>query len=397
VVAYWNQNWSRKEENGKNELSSFSEASDGEEYIYLKGWVHPIRMNNTLYVHKYSNKHAEAFQDELLANRSAFLLVCDTETVDRILDIYLPLLGINGIIDVIDAADENMGALLSHYLGAFAYKRASGPLQDLIDITATFKAHGSPLHGAIWSIIDQMRDNSTPKEIFDHIHVLCSSFEEEKGQILENCLHGIGHGLAKRFDFEFLSAIEICEMFTVMDHAYTCASGVFMDVEKQTLEFSWFPCDQTIFPAPCFKFKRLEYNTFDPIESACDTQRGNYHWLACVWGIGSMKSFEFCEAAQWSNDKENQQLAVQYCQDASDTVTKVGASKNAWLLPPNKKAKYCQKYKPSIQQSCMYDNSTRFNTLLLEKYRSSAPSTFLPAEWQGTIKNHTQIHEQDCL
>ena len=97
-------------------------------------------------------------------------------------------------------------------------------------------------------------------------------------------IHGIGHGILKLTNGDWRLGIAICDISPDFEFKYSCASGVYMDTKENSERLPTFtPCDVSVFPAVCFRYKTL-YREFSSKENYCATQNDKYHVMGCVWG-----------------------------------------------------------------------------------------------------------------
>lgn len=261
-------------------------------------------------------------------------------------------------------------------------------MKDVIEIVGNSMLSKAPLHGAVWSALVEVQV-STTAELFSYINELCW-FEREPDMhnVWISCIHGIGHGLAKKFGMErYGEAVSICGMGHNADFVYACATGVNMELSNRYPQESWSPCDTNSFPAACYRFKGKSFEKArEKVEFPCANAGDAYHMIGCVWGESytfkdkknPFTALERCGKYEVGPDEEDTFLIDQYltCLDAYWTDKHLNKEKRRDMesfcssIPLRDAKELCLHYGNEDRGS---DN--KWNYVLLEKYRHSFHAT----------------------
>ena len=359
------------------------------------GWYLPFSEDNNLYIPKIEgDQYYKQFYTELLQLYAIGQLdvFCYQTEIDKIFDNYLPLIGINGIIESIEQEGKYIfEAEFYHYIGSYAYAK-SNQLQHAVEVSATLKAHGSPLHGVVWSALSKIDPAWNAEQILEFSFQNLCNFPPS--ELLDNCYHGIGHGLFKLLN-DSVVASGICASSDNRNFGYACASGVYMDVEKYALDLAWAPCDTSDFPAACFKYKVSEYDYFeinDAIIEMCN-QHTEFHKTGCIWGYGHTHPVESCYI-QWNNSQFYNNIYTDFCVHGFYTRFNISTIKTSIKKSPEERAIFCNTRKTDIEKyNCEnaeeLSKNDRWPSEFLDLFRVPAEQ-FEASSWRGPVNRHTQ-------
>ena len=115
-----------------------------------------------------------------------------------------------------------------------------------------------------------------------------------------DCVHGVGHAMMYLSDYDVPKALEYCSLFESDPLDYYCSTGAFMeyvatfDVRDNETNSLFYPCDQSDYPAACFRYKLgyvvqryyTEGKQLKEIIEGCLELEGKYR-LGCFHGIGN--------------------------------------------------------------------------------------------------------------
>ena len=213
-----------------------------------------------------------------------------------------------------------------HHLGMFLYDYVDNLPESLF--YANQLCGGSQYHGIIERFFDKNIVGTDPEKI--NITAICpesvdNSFAWERWQ----CIHGIGHGLDKFYNYDIFSALEKCDELDLKFEEISCSKGVFMENIEKFLESKegnfdktdiFFPCDaiDSKYVPACYNFQST-YIRSQPnysIEYAfetCDMIEPKEFVQYCYSGIGRIY------AGNSANDFEN---AITVCKTGDTNYQK---------------------------------------------------------------------------
>jgi len=116
----------------------------------------------------------------------------------------------------------------AHHLGGFLYAYTKDLSQALS--LADRKCGGSMYHGIVekYFLTEVLSEGANVEEI-EIAHLCDQVLDESKSMIYLECVHGIGHGLAKSYDYDVFSAVKRCDEFETEDEQGFCYLGIFME------------------------------------------------------------------------------------------------------------------------------------------------------------------------
>jgi len=211
--------------------------------------------------------------------------------------------------DLIRLYDENNYSCHheGHHLGMWLYDYTSN-LKEALNHT-TILCGGSVYHGIFQSFFGgyQFVHNTDKNQIV--ITQLCPIGQENVTWLHErDCIHGIGHGLVKLYNFNTTAAVDRCNEFIHLWAQSACSRGVFLENTDYFLETGkgnfdkndiYYPCNRTVenFAPQCYYYYpeynsernnfTLGYNLTD-IFAQCDNISLGKFVKYCYQGIGRM-------------------------------------------------------------------------------------------------------------
>lgn len=228
----------------------------------------------------------------------------------QIYEPYIDKIGANGIIKVLHKINPTCHGE-AHDLGKIVFARIGsiGPALKTCD-NACYSAcmHGVMMEAFSTTVPEHDHAPDTNESHDHHIEVsdiapLLTDFcFEDIDYKAGDCAHGIGHALMAVSEYDIKKAVESCDSFERQSMAYYCSTGSYMEfmnvLEEQTYNESLFyPCDKSLFPAACFRYKmphvlrRLTKN-MTPSQSLSDlvkecSKLEEFQRLGCFHGIGN--------------------------------------------------------------------------------------------------------------
>jgi hypothetical protein len=137
-----------------------------------------------------------------------------------------------------------------HHLGMWLYGYTRN-LKEALSY-ATILCGGSVYHGIFQSYFmgDQIAHNLDKNQIM--ITNLCPIGQENVSRLHErDCVHGIGHGLAKLYNYNTTAAVYRCNEFTPLWAQSACSGGVFMENNDYFLDTGKGDFDKSDAYSPC--------------------------------------------------------------------------------------------------------------------------------------------------
>lgn len=186
-----------------------------------------------------------------------------------------------------------------HHLGMFLYDYFDNISESLF--YANQLCGGSQYHGIIERFFEKKIEGIDPKKI--NVKAICpESFENQFSRERLECVHGIGHGLTKFYNYNVFSALTGCDELSSEGEQISCSKGIFMENIGKFLESKegnfdekdiFFPCDavnQKYAPS-CYHYQtsyiRLQPNySLEYAFGICDTIEPEEFVKYCYYGIG---------------------------------------------------------------------------------------------------------------
>ena len=136
----------------------------------------------------------------------------------------------------------------AHHLGMFLYSYTTDLSEALL--SADRKCGGSLYHGIMESFF--MSEDYRSKDADDiQITKLCDVLGIDPIDIIRlECVHGIGHGLAKSLNYDVFSAVERCDEFDETTEQTYCYHGIFMENSQEYFDTQGgnFDPDDVMYP-----------------------------------------------------------------------------------------------------------------------------------------------------
>ena len=234
---------------------------------------------------------------------------CITMALDELDKISDRQLVLETFLDLVRLYDENKYSCHSngHHLGMWLYGYTAN-LKEAIKY-ATIQCGGSVYHGIFQSYFEiaqfvHNRDKS-PISVTD----LCPVGKENINWLLErDCIHAIGHGLVKLYNYSTARAVDHCNEFMPIWAQSACSRGVFMENMEHFIETGqgdfdtndiYSPCHGTVekFASQCYYYYpvynlirnglTLDHNLTDAFAN-CDNITASKFSKYCYQGIGRL-------------------------------------------------------------------------------------------------------------
>lgn len=174
---------------------------------------------------------------------------------------------------------------LAHDLGREAYVLTQGNIGKIFKEGNTTCWSGF-YHGALEKAFS--RSENLPKTAAE----LCTVKNGVTGSFLYyQCLHGLGHGLAARFDNEIYQALDVCKTLADSYQQNSCYGGVFMEnyVANPEVGHSSKYLDNNDPIAPCNKVEQIyKYNCYQLVSIQ----------ILKLNGYNFGQAFQTCESAE---------------------------------------------------------------------------------------------------
>jgi hypothetical protein len=196
-----------------------------------------------------------------------------------------------------------------HNFGRVVYDRSDNFTDAVLICGAS--CTGGCIHGVLMQMFQERSDLvKKPSAPGEHISLndLKPGFQEDIKNIctssstvtsftgMGNCYHAVGHAFAALAELDIPSALNLCRVFedVGVGAVYYCATGVYMEREVETGSYdakisNTFPCDDSLFPAACFRYKFEQVFEFprdiEAAKSLCLSLSGNEQ-EGCFHGLG---------------------------------------------------------------------------------------------------------------
>lgn len=218
-----------------------------------------------------------------------------------------------------------------HHLGMWLYNYTGDTNESLK--YATIHCGGSVYHGIFQSYFEgEQFSNTNVDKGQIAITNLCPVGQENINWLHErDCIHGIGHGLIKLYDYDTVAAVDRCNEFVPIWTKSACSRGVFMENTEYFFETgkgdfdpndNYSPCNTTVekFASQCYYYYpayylvknslSLDYNLSDAF-SNCDNISPAKFAKFCYQGMGRL-----LETAAYTNPE----LSIAACYVGNQTI-----------------------------------------------------------------------------
>ncbi len=138
----------------------------------------------------------------------------------------------------------------AHHLGMFLYG-LTGNLTKTLEFSEKRDCGGAMYHGAIENyFLTEMVLNDAQVEEIEFVDICKSLADDAKKMIRIECVHGIGHGLAKVYGYDVFSSVKRCDEFPEAVERRVCYEGIFMEnvVAHQLVNGGSFDENDIFFP-----------------------------------------------------------------------------------------------------------------------------------------------------
>jgi hypothetical protein len=188
-----------------------------------------------------------------------------------------------------------------HHLGWWLYDFTKD-LKEALNY-ATLFCGGSNYHGIFQSYFDREHQVHNVDKYQIKIAHLCPIGQENVNWMHErDCIHGIGHGLTKLYNYNTTAAVSRCNEFMPLWAQSACSRGIFMENNDHFLETGkgdfdkndiYYPCDRTVekFAPQCYYYHPmylLERNNHSLTDTyaQCDNISPDKFVKYCYEGVG---------------------------------------------------------------------------------------------------------------
>ena len=258
-----------------------------------------------------AEEEAAAFQNPLFINprgtqrqRAEFIRTLHQvgKNNRQLVETSLPVIGANGALDGIESVWPKCHSE-AHDLGKVIFARVrdvgmglrvcedrcnSGCMHGVLMEAFATIGKASPHHMDLAALRPAIKDlcQSNP--------VMTASYSPG------DCAHGVGHALMNLAGYEIPEALNACQGNENQAMEYYCATGAYMeyvterDPQDATTKSVLYPCDQSIYPAACARYKmvhvvRRHYasgRTTGELRALCSSLTGAVR-LGCFHGLGN--------------------------------------------------------------------------------------------------------------
>ena len=262
---------------------------------------HGVQVNSSS--KSYAKQIMVACKDENDGDR------CPMMALDELNKIANRQLVLGTFSDLVRLYDENNYSCHhdGHHLGMWLYGYTGNPKEALN--YATMHCGGSVYHGIFQSYFEgeQFVHNLDKNHIT--ITDLCPVGQENINWLHErDCIHGIGHGLVKLYNYDTAAAVDRCNEFVPLWAQSACSRGVFMENTEYFFETGkgdfdsneiYSPCDETVekFASQCYYYYpaynlernglTLDHNLTDAFANCDNISPGEFSKY-CYQGIGRL-------------------------------------------------------------------------------------------------------------
>ncbi|MGD9533656.1 MAG: hypothetical protein AB7V56_07795 [Candidatus Nitrosocosmicus sp.] len=257
-----------------------------------------------------------------------------------------------------------------HHLGMWLYEYTQNLTRALK--SATVLCGGAVYHGIFQSFFGEEKFINIKDKNNITITNLCPVGQVDVSWLHErDCIHGIGHGLVKLYNYDTKTAAERCDEFIPLWAKSACSRGVFMenyeyhfDTGKGDIDLNdiYFPCNKSVdkFAPQCYyyfpeyewerKNVTISYNLADAY-GECDGISPSKFAKYCYQGIGRLLSFlastnpdvpvAACNIANESSHREDCMVGTLKTILKGDGKTDVGFN-------------FCGSSNPEFKATCYY-------------------------------------------
>ena len=201
----------------------------------------------------------------------------------------------------------------SHHLGSWLYNYTKD-LKEALNYATLFCA-GANYHGIFQSYFEQERQVYNVDKYQIKVAHLCPIDKENVNWMHErDCIHGIGHGLTKLYNYNTTAAVSNCNEFMALWAQSACSRGIFMENNDHFMKTGkgdydekeiYAPCDKTVekFAPQCYYYlpmhllERNNYSLNDTF-AQCDNISPDKFVKYCYEGIGRLQHVGYTNPQQ---------------------------------------------------------------------------------------------------
>lgn len=139
----------------------------------------------------------------------------------------------------------------AHHLGMFVYGLTEN-LTKTLEIASKRDCGGALYHGGIenYFLSEMILNNANPEEI-EFLNICQKLGGDAKQMKRIECAHGIGHGLAKVYEYDVFSSVQRCDEFSEPVEKRLCYEGVFMENVNANVKIGGGNFDKDDILYPC--------------------------------------------------------------------------------------------------------------------------------------------------
>ena len=215
---------------------------------------------------------------------------------------------------------------LGHHLGMALYDYIDDLPETLFYVDQ--RCGNSQIHGAVQKFFEKKFNGMDPGTI--GVENICpKSFENQYSVDRWACIHGIGHGLTKAYEYDVFPAVIRCDELDSRWEKMSCSKGVFMENVNEFSRSSggtfnetdiFFPCNIIGFEySPACYHYHTSYIRFQPdytVEGGfkkCDLIEPKKFVKYCYYGMGRTNSV---------NSFDNYENALTFCNEGDKDYQK---------------------------------------------------------------------------
>ena len=242
---------------------------------------------------------------------------------------WIDRIGANGIIATLKQVEPSCHGR-GHDLGKVIYERAGEIRRALA--TCEGVCNSGCMHGVFRQAMSGVAaaasgHDAEPTALAARVETACAANGEYS---IGDCIHGLGHAFMYMANYDVHEAMGFCDQLGSYARSYYCATGAYMELANNppdgylTGKSIYFPCDQSPYPAACFRYRfpvslRDFYDSGGSLEQlarGCLALERPYR-LGCFHGVGNghvqilMRSpqalAEICQAG----DRDDQTVCIE--------------------------------------------------------------------------------------
>jgi hypothetical protein len=227
---------------------------------------------------------------------------CPMMFLDKFSKIVESQLVLTTFLDLVRLYDENNYSChqYGHNLGMWLYEYEGNP-KDALKY-ATIHCGGSIYHGIFQNYFEDEEVINKLDKSQIAITDLCPISQGNANWLHErDCIHGIGHGLAKLYNYNTITAVDRCNEFEPIWAQSACSRGVFMENVEYFIETGhgdfdttdiYSPCTRTIekFASQCYYY----YPAYDLARTGITSSQNITGTFAKCDDIPSVKFSKYC-------------------------------------------------------------------------------------------------------